>query len=79
MVDQRKTLERVLLHFAHYEKEAEKLDEKHYRITVVYDKEDETEMVIRILSFGPMIKVTAPQHFVELIKQRLIHHKSCGL
>jgi len=79
LVDQRKTLERVLLHFAHYEKEAEKLDEKHYRITVVYDKEDETEMVIRILSFGPMIKVTAPQHFVELIKQRLIHQKSCGL
>lgn len=79
LVDQRKTLERVLLHFAHYEKEAEKLDEKHYRITVVYDKEDETEMVIRILSFGPMIKVTAPQHFVELIKQRLIRQKSCGL
>ena len=79
LVDQRKTLERVLLHFAHYEKEAEKLDEKHYRITVVYDKEDETEMVIRILSFGPMLKVTAPQHFVELIKQRLIHQRSCGL
>lgn len=79
LVDQRKTLERVLLHFAHYEKEAEKLDEKHYRITVVYDKDDETEMVIRILSFGPMIKVTAPQHFVKLIKQRLIRQKSCGL
>lgn len=79
LVDRRKTLERVLLHFAHYEKEAEKLDEKHYRITVVYDKEDETEMVIRILSFGPMIKVTAPQHFVDLIKQRLIRQKSCGL
>ena len=61
------------------EKEAEKLDEKHYRISVVYDKDDETEMVIRILSFGPMIKVTAPQHFVELIKQRLIRQKSCGL
>ena len=43
------------------------------------DKDDETEMVIRILSFGPMIKVTAPQHFVELIKQRLIRQKSCGL
>lgn len=79
LVDQRKTMERVLLHFAHYEKEAEKLDEKHYRVTVIYDKEDETEMVIRILSFGPMIKVTAPQHFVELIKQRLLQQKSCGL
>lgn len=79
LFDQRKALERVLLHFAHCEKEAEKLDDKHYRITVVYDKEDETEMVIRILSFGPLIKVMAPQHFVDLIKQRLLDQKSCGL
>lgn len=77
LTDQRKSLERVLLHFAHFEKEAEKLDTNHYRITIIYDKEDETEMVIRILSFGPMIKVTAPQHFVEKIKQRLLHQKSC--
>ena len=43
----------------------------------VYEKEDETELVIRVLSFGPMIKVTAPQSFAELIKQRLIAQKSC--
>lgn len=75
LIDQRKALERVLLHFAHFEKEAEKLDARLYRITIIYDKEDEIEMVIRILSFGPMIKVVAPQHFVELIKQRLLHQK----
>ena len=28
-------------------------------------------MVIRLLSFGPMIKVTEPESFVELIKERL--------
>lgn len=78
LVDHRNALERVLLHFAHFEKQAEKLDEKHYRITVYYDKEDETEVVIRVLSFGPMIKVTAPAHFIELIKKRLIEQKSCG-
>lgn len=78
LVDERNALERVLLHFAHFEKQAEKLDEKHYRITVYYDKDDETEMVIRVLSFGPMIKVTAPVHFIELIKKRLIEQKSCG-
>lgn len=77
LIDQRKSLERVLLHFAHFEKTAEKLGENRYRITAYYDKNDETEMVIRILSFGPMIKVTAPQHFVDLIKQRLLDQKSC--
>lgn len=77
LIDQRKSLERVLLHFAHFEKQAEKLDAKHYRITILYDKDDETEMVIRILSFGPLVKVTAPQHFVDLIKQRLLRQKSC--
>ncbi|MGI6578763.1 MAG: WYL domain-containing protein [Saccharofermentanales bacterium] len=77
LVDQRKSLERVLLHFAHFEKQAEKIDDKYYKVTITYDKEDETELVIRILSFGPMIKVTAPRHFVNLIKERLINQKSC--
>lgn len=77
--NERSALERVLLHFAHFEKQAEKLDEKHYKITVAYDKDDETELVIRILSFGPIIKVVAPAHFENLIKERLMKQKSCGL
>lgn len=78
LTDRRNALERVLLHFAHFEKQAERLDGNRYRITIYYDKDDETEIVIRILSFGPMIKVTAPQHFIDLIKQRLLDQKSCG-
>ena len=75
--DKRNALERVLLHFAHFKKQVEKIDMDHYKVTVSYDKDDETEMVIRILSFGPMIKVTAPQDFVGLIKERLVNQKSC--
>lgn len=78
LVDKRNALERVLLHFAHFEKEAEKLEDDRYLVRISYDKDDETEIVIRVLSFGPMIKVTAPQSFVDLIKDRLIHQKSCG-
>ena len=78
LVDKRNALERILLHFAHFEKQVERIDTDRYRVSLSYDKDDETEMVIRILSFGPMIKVTAPQHFVELIKERLISQKSCG-
>ena len=73
--DERNALERVLLHFAHFEKTAERIEEDRYLITIRYDKEDETEMVIRVLSFGPMIKVIAPTHFIHLIKQRLIDQK----
>ncbi len=36
-------------------------------------------MVIRILSFGPMFKVVQPDHFVNLIKERLRKQKSSQL
>lgn len=75
LTDERRALERVLLHFAHFEKKAEKLDEMHYRVTVYYDKKDEMEMVIRILSFGPMVRVVQPDHFIELMKKRLMQQK----
>lgn len=78
LTDRRNALERVLLHFAHFEKKAEKADGDKYLITVYYDKEDETEVVIRFLSFGPMIKAVAPDHFIKLIKERLMCQKSCG-
>jgi predicted DNA-binding transcriptional regulator YafY len=78
LIDERNALDRVLLHFAHFEKRAERLDHNKYQVTIFYDQEDEKELVIRVLSFGPMVKVTAPQHFVELIKEKLINQKSCG-
>jgi len=77
LVDRRNALERVLMHFAHFEKQAEKIKEDRYRVKVTYDKDDETEMVIRILAFGPMVKVTSPQSFVELIKERLVKQRGC--
>lgn len=77
VLDERNTLERVLLHFAHFEKQAEKTDDKHYRVTLKYDPTDETEVLIRILSFGPMIRVTGPGSFVELIRSRLVYQAEC--
>lgn len=71
LTDERNALERVMLHFSHLEKETEKIDDSHYRVTLYYQLEDETELLIRILSFGPVIKVTAPEPFVKQIKQRL--------
>lgn len=69
--DTRQALERVLLHFSHLEKETKRLDETHYRVTMKYDRADETEMVIRVLSFGPVIKVLEPQPFIDQLRQRI--------
>lgn len=78
LVNERNALERVLLHFAHFKKQAERIDDIKYRISVTYDKDDETEILIRILSFGPVLRVTGPDNFVKLIKDRLLKQKSCG-
>lgn len=37
----------------------------------MYNKSDETEMVIRILSFGPLLRVQEPAGFIELLRKRL--------
>lgn len=67
----RKALERVLLHFSHLQKETQRLDEDHYRVILHYDRRDETEMLIRMLSFGPMVRVTEPEPFIELMRRRI--------
>ena len=79
ILDERNALERFMLHFAHFEKQAEKLDEKHYLVKIRYDRRDESEMVIRILSFGPMAEVIDSDAFRNLIMEKLKKQKSCGL
>lgn len=79
LTDERNALERVMLHFAHFKKEAERLDNKHYRLKIYYEEPDEAELVIRVLSFGPFLKVTEPQNFVNLIIQKLKSQKNMGL
>ena len=69
--DARKALERVMLAFAHFEKSAVQISNGVYRLSLNYDSRDETELVIRVLSFGPMIKVLEPQSFVDLVKDRI--------
>lgn len=69
--DERNALERAMLHFSTFEKETIKNSETEYTLNLYYDKEDETELLIRILQFGPFIKVHEPDAMVELIKERL--------
>ena len=60
-----------MLHFSDLEKETEKLDDKRYRITLRYRQSDETEILIRVLSFGPVLRVVEPERMVEQIRERL--------
>lgn len=74
LIDDNNALERFLLNFSHYEKEANSLEEdKVYRIKVYYD--DEKDFLIRLLSFGPNIKVVEPESFVIKIREKLIQQK----
>ncbi len=69
--DERKAMERVMLAFAHFEKSAVQISEDVYRLTLNYDSFDETELVVRVLSFGPMVKVLEPEGFRDLIQERI--------
>jgi len=71
LTDDRNALERAMLHFSHFEKETKKMDEDTYQILINYDKDDETEVLIRVLSFGPMIRVLYPDEFIKQIKERI--------
>jgi hypothetical protein len=76
LLDERNALERAMLHFSHLEKETERLsDEARYRITLKYNKEDETEMLIRVLAFGPLLRVLSPAGFVDRMRERLRRQK----
>ena len=75
--DERSTMVRALMHFSDLAKETEKLDDTHYLLTVYYDKSEETEMLFRVLSFGPTVKVREPEGFVKLLKEKLKEQLNC--
>ena len=77
--DERNALERFMLHFAHFEKQAEKIDTNTYLVKIKYARDDEPEMVIRILSFGPMVEVIGSEPFKKLVIEKLKKQLSCGL
>ncbi len=70
----RSALERCMLQFASWEKETE-YNEKtdSYICKIYYNKEEETELLIRILSFGPVVKVLGHEKFLLLIKEKVFN------
>ncbi len=76
--NRRNALERAMLQFANYEKSTRRLNEDTYECLIYYNKETEAELLIEILSFGPMIKVAGNETFLRQIKERLGRQMALG-
>jgi hypothetical protein len=76
IIDERNALERCMLHFANYEKTTAQTEAKRYKMELTYYRDDETEVLIRVLSFGPLVKVISPESFIDQIKERLKRQKN---
>ncbi len=71
IVNERNALERAMLHFANYKKNTVKIDENTYECLIYYNQNMETELLIEVLSFGPMLTVLGNEKFLDLLKARL--------
>ncbi len=71
ILNKRNALERAMLHFANYEKNTRKLSEDTYECLIYYNQSMETELLIEVLSFGPMITVLGNEKFLHSLKARL--------
>ena len=71
VIDKRKALERVMMKFSHYKKEIEKIGDDSYRIVLEYDREEETDVLIQLMSFGSYISVISPPIIKKEISRRL--------
>lgn len=68
----RNSLERCMLKFADYEKHTVYDEERGvYTCSIYYDIQDETELLIDLLSFGPVIRVLGPERLVQKIRERV--------
>lgn len=74
----RNTLERTMLQFANYEKNTTKIDENTYECLIYYNQKNETELLIEVLSFGPLIEVLGSGRFLRQVKHRLCLQKKHG-
>ena len=71
IANERNALERAMLQFSYLAKRTERIGEKSFRMTLNYRQEDETELLIKIISFGPLVKVVGPNSFATLIRERI--------
>ena len=69
---ERNGIERFMVEFSAYEKHSEYDDETGIcTVRLWYQRDDETEVLIRLLGFGPVVRVLEPEPFVAQIQERV--------
>lgn len=72
IANERNALERCMLHFANYEKRTVyDPDTDTWLCSLYYDPSDETELLIELLSFGPVIRILGPENFLKQVRERV--------
>lgn len=71
IINRRNALERAMLHFANYRKNTTRIGEDTYECLIYYNRSMETELLIEVMSFGPMLTVMGNDRFLGLLKARL--------
>lgn len=70
--DKRNAIERFMVEFSTYRKNSEFDDNTQTCTTkIYYRKTDEIEILIKLLSFGPTIKILGPERFLRQLKYRI--------
>ena len=72
VTSERNGIARFMLEFSYLEKRSEYDAARDVaRVQLWYPKSDETEILVRLLSFGPVLQVLSPAPFVEKIRERM--------
>lgn len=72
VTSERNGLERFMMEFASYEKHTVRdLEKGEFTVKMWYDRADETELLINLLSFGPVIEIIGPQELREKARIRV--------
>ena len=72
VTNERNGVERFMLEFASFEKHTVRdLEKNEYTVELWYDEQDETEVLIMLLSFGPVIEILGPGKLRSQARERL--------
>lgn len=72
VTDERNGIERFMVEFSSFEKQSEyDADTNACLVKLWYQRDDETEVLIRLLGFGPVVRVLGPARFVRQLRERI--------
>lgn len=77
ITNERNGIERFMVEFSSYEKQSEyDAESKTCTVKLWYQRDDETEVLIRLLGFGPVVRVLSPEPFVAQMRERILRQSA---